>query len=68
MSMMAGFSFTPVITFIYSFFILSILDLLPDLLSTAISVDRILSVNKLKMWKQNFPGLFQVVELEELIN
>jgi hypothetical protein len=39
---MSGFSFTPIISFICSFFILSILDFLADLLSTSISVDKIL--------------------------
>ena len=39
MSMMSGFPFTPIISFICSFFILSILDILSDLLSTSISVD-----------------------------
>ena len=41
-SMISGFPFTPIISFIYSFFILSILDYLADLLSTSISVDNIL--------------------------
>src|SRR5215469_4629875 len=34
MSMMSGFPFTPIISFICSFFILSILDFLTDLLNT----------------------------------
>jgi len=38
MSTMSGFSFTPITSFICSFFILSILDFLADLLSTSISV------------------------------
>ena len=44
-SMMSGFPFTPIISFICSFFILSILDILADLLSTSISVDNILSIS-----------------------
>ena len=39
-SMMSGFPFTPIVSFIYSFFVLSILDYLADL-STFISVDKI---------------------------
>jgi len=42
MSIISGFSFTPIISFICSFFILSILNFLVDLLSTSISVDKIL--------------------------
>ena len=45
LSMMFGFPFTPIISFICSFFILSILDFLADLLSTSISVDKILFVS-----------------------
>ena len=44
-SMMSGFPFTPIISFICSFFILSILDFLADLLSTSISVDKILFIS-----------------------
>jgi hypothetical protein len=40
MSMMFGVPLTPIISFICSFFILSILDFLADLLSTSISVDK----------------------------
>jgi len=40
--MISGFPFTPIISFIRSFFVLSILELLADLLSTSISVDKIL--------------------------
>ena len=40
-SMMSSFPFPPTISFICSFFILSILDFLADLLSTSISVDKI---------------------------
>src|SRR5215475_9068543 len=40
LSIMSGFSFTPIISFICSFFILYILDFLADLLSTSISVDK----------------------------
>ena len=43
--MMSGFPFTPMISFICSFFILSILDFLADLLSTSISVDKILFIS-----------------------
>ena len=39
-SIMSGFSFTPIISFICSFFILSILDFLANLLSTFISVNK----------------------------
>ena len=45
MSMMSGFPFTPIISFICSFLILCILDFLADLLSTSISVDRILFIS-----------------------
>jgi len=47
MSIISGFSFTPIISFILvcSFFILSILDFLADLLSTSISVDKILFIS-----------------------
>jgi hypothetical protein len=45
MSIMSGYSFTPIISFICSFFILSILDFLADLLSTSISVDTILFIS-----------------------
>ena len=44
-SMISGFPFTPIISFIFSFFILSILDFLADLLSTTISVDKILFIS-----------------------
>jgi len=44
MSVMSGFPFTPMISFICSFFILSFLDFLADLLSTSISVDKILFI------------------------
>ena len=44
MSIMSGFSFTPIISFICTFFILSILDFLAALLSTSISVDKILFI------------------------
>ena len=40
MSIISGFSFTPIISFTCSFLILSILDFLADLLSTSISVER----------------------------
>jgi len=40
-SMMSGFPFTPIISFISSFFTLSVLDFLADLLSTSVSVDKI---------------------------
>ena len=45
MSIMSGFSFTPIISFICSFFILSIRDFLADLLTTSISVDKILFIS-----------------------
>src|SRR5215475_11703808 len=45
MSIMSGFSFTPIISFICSFFILSILDFPADLLSTSISVEQILFIS-----------------------
>src|SRR5215475_10841470 len=44
MSMMSGFPFTPIISFICSFFIFSILDFLADLLNTSISVAKILFI------------------------
>ena len=44
-SIMSGFPFTPIISFIYSLFILSILDFLADLLSTSISVHKILFIS-----------------------
>jgi len=44
-SMMSGFPFTPIVSFICSFFILSILDFLADHLSTSISVDKILFIS-----------------------
>ena len=43
MSMTSSFPFNPIISFICSFFILSTLDFLADLLSTSISVDTILT-------------------------
>ena len=45
MSMMTCFPFTPMISFICSFLILSLLDFLADLLNTSISVDRILFIS-----------------------
>jgi len=45
MSIISGFSFNPIISFIRSFFILSIFDFLADLLSTSISVDKILFIS-----------------------
>jgi len=45
MSILSGFPFTPIISFICSFFILSILHFPADLLSTSISVDKILFVS-----------------------
>ena len=42
MSMMSGCPFTPIISFVCSFFVLSILDFFAELLSTSISVDKIL--------------------------
>jgi hypothetical protein len=42
---MSGFPFTPIISFICSFFILSILVFLADLLNTPISVDKILFIS-----------------------
>jgi hypothetical protein len=45
MSMMSGFPFTPIISFIFSFFILSIFYFLADLLITSISVDKILFIS-----------------------
>ena len=45
MSMMSGFPFTPIISFIRSFFVLSILDFHADHLSTSISVDKILFIS-----------------------
>jgi hypothetical protein len=45
MSIMSGFSFTPIISFICSFFILSNLDFLADLLSTSTSVAEILFIS-----------------------
>jgi len=42
---MSGFPFTPIISFICSFFILSILDFLADLLSTSNSLDKILFIS-----------------------
>ena len=43
-SMMFGFLFTSIISLICSFFILSIFDFLADLLSTSVSVDKILFI------------------------
>jgi len=45
MSMMSSCPFTPIISFIRSFFVLSILDFLADLLNTSISVDKILFIS-----------------------
>src|SRR5215475_15589756 len=45
LSTMSGFSFTPIISFLCLFFISSILDFLADLLSTSISVDKILFIS-----------------------
>ena len=44
-SMMSGFPFTPIISLICSFFILSILYFLADLLITSISVDKIFFIS-----------------------
>ena len=48
MSMLFGFLLTPIISFICSFFILSILDFLADL-STSISVDKILFISLVRI-------------------
>ena len=45
MSMISGFPFTPMISYICSFIILSILDFLADVLSTSISEDKILFIS-----------------------
>ena len=45
MSVMPGFPFTPIIPLYVQFFILSILDIPSDLLSTSISVDKILLIS-----------------------
>jgi len=55
LSVMSGFSFTPIISFICSFFILSILDFLADLLSTSISVDK-RAARLLRSWVRIPPG------------
>jgi len=57
MSIIYGFSFTPIISSVCSFFILSILDFLADLLSTSISVDKILFISLV--------GLCQTPSLEK---
>jgi hypothetical protein len=45
MSIMSGFPFTPIITFIFLFFILSNLDFLAYLRNTSISVHKILIIS-----------------------
>jgi hypothetical protein len=42
---MFGFPFTPIISFVFSFFIVSILDFLADFHNTSISVDKILFIS-----------------------
>jgi len=54
---MSGFPFTPVISFICSFFILSILDFLSDLLSTSVSVDKILFIFLVEIYHTSAPIL-----------
>ena len=55
MSIISGFSSTPIISFICSFFILSILDFLADLLSTSISVDKILFISLVGIFHTSAP-------------
>jgi len=54
MSMISGFPFTPISSFICLFFILSILDFLADL-STSISVDKILFVSQVAICHTSAP-------------
>ena len=54
MSMMSGCPFTPIISFIRSFFVLSILDFFSDL-STSISVDKILFISLVGIWHTSAP-------------
>jgi len=59
MSMITGYPFTPIISFICSFFILSILDFLANILSTAISVDKILFISLVEIYHSfNYQILF----------
>ena len=44
MSVLSGFPFSPIISFVCSFFILSILDVVAAPLSTSISVDKMLFI------------------------
>ena len=53
--MMYGFTITPIILFIYQFFILSILDFLADLLITSISVDKILFISLVGIYHTSAP-------------
>jgi len=55
MSMMSGCPFTPIISFICSFFVLSILDFFADLLSTTISVHKILFISLLGICHTSAP-------------
>jgi hypothetical protein len=55
MSMTSGVPFTPIISFICSFFILSIIDFLADLRNTSISVDKILFVSLLGIGHTSAP-------------
>jgi hypothetical protein len=55
MSMMSGFPFTPLISFICSFFILLILYFLADLLNTSISVDKILFIYLVRICHTSTP-------------
>ena len=49
-SMMSGFSFIPIISFIFSFLILSVLDFLADLLNTSFSVDKIIFISLVRIY------------------
>ena len=55
--MMSGFPFTPIMSFIGSFFILSILDFLAALFSTPISVDETFYLKKLQIFSLQFVTL-----------
>ena len=55
-SMVSGFPFTPIVSFMCSFFILSLLDFLADLVSTCISLDKILFISlvgKVDTWAKH---------------
>ena len=63
MSMVCGSPFTPIISFVCTFFILSILYFLADLLSTSTSVDKILFISLVRICHTSAPyiKIFRII-------